>query len=253
MDRSQAFKYTLSKWWNKLISYWVWILIGVVILVTVGIFLQDTIVFILSILVDAIVPTENAFINWGVANPIGFILVLASVYLLIFILVALIESQNIHRVNIIHGESSELLEVIIENVSGDDLYECKVVLEDIYHEEKSIINDNDLKIISGMETLIWKDNEWEDIEILRDERATITLAKYDELTDTSHLFTSAGELELPKGICKVRASLIMNVLRGKITTIVFWVIIQFGEDELEELELDNLVGAKAIDQVENST
>jgi hypothetical protein len=253
MDRSQAFKYTLSNWWNKLISYWMWILIGVVILVSVGIFFQDTIAFILSILVDAIVPSENNFINWGVENPIGFILVLASVYLLILVLVALIESQNIRRVNIIHGESSELLEVIIENISRDDLFECKVILEDIYHEEKSIINENDLKIISGMETLIWKDNERADLEILKDERATISLAKYDELTDTSHLFTSAGEIELPKGICKVRASLIMNDLRGKVTTIVFWVVIQFGENELEELELDDLVGAEAIDQIEKGT
>ena len=104
-----------------------------------------------------------------------------------------------------------------------------------------------------MDTLVWKDNEWEDLEILRDERATINLAKYDELTETSHLFTSAGEIELPRGICKVRASLIFNDLRGKATTIVFWVVIQFGEDEVEELVPAELAEAEDIEQSENST
>ena len=240
MGSYEVFRKRMLLWWDRLISYWIWLLIGIVLFVIVAFLFQGAITTILGTLADALFPTQNNFISWGLRNPIGFVLIMSAVYILIFVLVALIESQNIRGINFTQGENGENLEVIIENKTGDVLYDCRVIFDDLFQDEESIVRAKELNILPGEDSLLWKDSEWDEIDILNDEKGIISLAKYDDFKDTSFLFTSAGEIELPQGICKLRASLITKDSRSKVNTIIFWVVIQFGEEEKLEIEVEEV-------------
>lgn len=237
MSTYKNFRKNMLNWWDKLISYWVWILSGIAVFVIVAVLFQDYISALLTAIVDIAFPSQTNFVSWGVRNPIGFILILGGIYILVFALVALIESKNILEINFIKNETKEKLEIIVENISETPLYDIKVILEDIFQNEKSIITESELKIQPGVETLIWKDNEWDEVDIFNEDTAIISLARYEEETETAYLFTSAGEIELPEGVCKVRASLISKDSNDVSSIVVFWVVIQFGE-EIEEEETD---------------
>ena len=236
MDLRQEFKVRMSNWWRKFLSYWKWLLAGEIILLIVGILLQDVIVSVLDFVNNLIFSDANNFLNWGINSPISLVLIFALIYIFFFFLIAFLESMDERGINLLAGESGDMLEIIVENQTGVDLFRCKTILDDVFFEDESIFKKEGVDILPHEDSLVWKDSEVDDIDIFNEETAIISLARYDESQDVSFLITSAGEVALPKGICKARVKLLTESQRGKKKTLIFWVYIQFGLEEELEIE-----------------